>query len=81
MTQPFLVKFMKIWKKNPFDINIQSQLRSHHQIQDISNEHPTFEFQDGLLHGDGLLCILDDPTWFQVLQAKHNAFGCKSFWV
>jgi hypothetical protein len=49
-------------KKDPLAINIQSQLRSHHQIQDISNEHATFEFQDGLLHGDGLLCILDDPA-------------------
>jgi hypothetical protein len=32
MTQPFFVKFVKIWKKDPLVIVIQNQLRSHQQV-------------------------------------------------
>jgi hypothetical protein len=59
MTQPFFVKFMKIWKKNVLFINIQGQLKSHGHIQDFSNDHAKFEFGDGLLYRDGFLYVHD----------------------
>jgi hypothetical protein len=38
-----------------------------------------FKFQDELLYHDGLLYVLDDPTWFQVLQDKHVALVVSHF--
>jgi hypothetical protein len=42
-----------------FVIGIQSQLRSHHQVQDFSSDHAKFKVQNGLLYCDGLLYVLD----------------------
>jgi hypothetical protein len=52
---------------------------SHHQIQDFSNDHAKFEFQDGLFYHDGLLYVLDDFMRFQILQAKHDALVASHF--
>jgi hypothetical protein len=45
--------------KDLFVIGIQSPLRSHHQVQDFSNDHAKFKFQNSLLYCDGLLYVLD----------------------
>jgi hypothetical protein len=42
-------------KKDPFAIGIQGQLRNHWQVQDFSNDHAKFKFQDGVFYCDGLL--------------------------
>jgi hypothetical protein len=65
MTQPFFSKFIKIWKKTLFIINIQGELKSSHQVQDFSNDHVKFKFQDGLLYHDGFLYVPNDPTRLQ----------------
>ncbi len=39
--------------KDIFAIGIQSQLKNHCQVQDFSNDHANFKFQDGLLYCDG----------------------------
>jgi hypothetical protein len=49
-------------KKNLLAIGIQGQLNSHHQVQEFSNDHVKFEFQDGLLYHDGILYVFDGPT-------------------
>ncbi len=54
-------------KKYPLAIGIQSQLNSHHQVQDFSNDHVKFKFQDGLFYCDGILYVLEGPAQFQVL--------------
>jgi hypothetical protein len=45
--------------KHLFGIDIQSQLKSHHQVQKISSDHAKFEFQMVYYICDGLLYVLD----------------------
>jgi hypothetical protein len=49
-------------KKDLLTIGIQGQLNSHRQIQEFSNDHVKFEFQDGLLYRDGILYVFDGLT-------------------
>jgi hypothetical protein len=47
------------FKKDPFIIGIQGQLKNHNLVQDFFSDHVKFEFQDGLFYRDGLLYVLD----------------------
>jgi hypothetical protein len=64
---------MKIWKKIPLLLTSKVNWKIKIKVKDFSSDHDTFEFQDGLLYHDGFLYIPNNPTWFQVLQAKHDA--------
>jgi hypothetical protein len=55
----FLCQICEDFKNEPLVIGIQGQLRNHHQVQDFSNDHGKFEFQDVLLYHDGFLYVLD----------------------
>jgi hypothetical protein len=58
-----------------FVIGIQSQLRSHHQVQDFSSDHAKFKVQNGLLYCDGLLlgeCTLRWLTFCPFLDFLQN---------
>jgi hypothetical protein len=59
--------------KDPLVIGIQGQL-TNHQVQDFSNDHVKFEFQDGLLYHDGFLYVPDGPVRIQVFKTKHDVF-------
>ncbi len=65
--------------KDPFTIGIQGQLKNHHQVQDFSNDHAKFKFQDVLFYHDGLLYVPDGLTQFQILQIKHDALAIGHF--
>jgi hypothetical protein len=41
--------------------------------KEVSRDFDKFEFRNELLYHDGLLYVLDGPTWFQVFQDRHNA--------
>jgi hypothetical protein len=43
------------------------------------NDRDRFELQNGLLYYDGILYVLNDYVWLQILQVKHDVFGYKSF--
>jgi hypothetical protein len=49
-------------KNDLLTIDIQGQLKIHHQILDFSSDHVKFEFQNGLLDRDGLLYVLNGPA-------------------
>jgi len=73
--KPYSWRFGKI----PIAINIKGELKESYHVQNLSNEHDNFEFQDGLLYHDGFLYVLDDPTKFQILQAKHDTLNATHF--
>jgi hypothetical protein len=58
MAQPFFVKFCEDLK-DLLVVDIEGQLRNHHQVQDFFSDHPKFEFQNGLLYCDGFLYVFD----------------------
>jgi hypothetical protein len=53
---------LKRVKNDLLTIDIQGQLKIHHQILDFSSDHVKFEFQNGLLDRDGLLYVLNGPA-------------------
>jgi hypothetical protein len=75
----FFYQIREDLKKDLLAIGIQGQLKNHPQVQNFSNDHAKFEFQDGLLYHDGLLYIVDGHVQLQVLQARHNALIANHF--
>jgi hypothetical protein len=75
----FLCPIHEDLKKDLFTIDIQGQLRSHHQVQIFSNDHVKFELQDGLFYCDGLLYVFYDHMRLQVLQVRHHALVVSHF--
>ncbi len=43
-----------------FVASIKGQLKNQNEIQNLSNDHDRFEFQNGLLYYDGILYVLND---------------------
>jgi hypothetical protein len=60
MTNPLFVGFTRIWKMVNFVASIKGQLKNQNEIQNLSNDHDRFEFQNGLLYYDGILYVLND---------------------
>jgi hypothetical protein len=58
----FFCQIHEILKNDLLFIDIQGQLRNHHQIQDFSSDHVKFEFQDGLFYHVGLLYVSNGLT-------------------
>ncbi len=62
----FLGQICEDLKKDLLAMTIQGQLMSHHRINDFSNDHVKFEFQDALFYHDGLLYVFNGPSQLQV---------------
>ncbi len=75
----FLCQIHEDLKNDPLAIGIQGQLKSHRQVQDSSNDHAKFEFQDGLLYYDGSFYVIDGLAQFQIVLTRHNTLATSHF--
>jgi hypothetical protein len=71
----FFCQIREDLKKNSFIIGIYGQLRNYHQVQDFSNDHVKFEFQNGLLYCDGFWYVHDGLAQLQMAKALCLAIG------
>ncbi len=50
-----------------------------HEIQDFSNHHAKFKFQNGFFYRDGLLYVFNGLAQLKIFQTKHDVLVIDHF--